>query len=145
MPPILYIESNCSTFFIRNQLTSERTILILTFITVPLNQIASFEKTDFSKLIDKEKDLFLIFNYTKILEKLYNSKNVCPIHGVQVGKIYFGHGDKTDHTEYYERNHIGSCDTLRDLDEQLRTKTEDALSDNQSFFNFIDQEISEIS
>lgn len=101
-------------------------------------------KTDFSKLIDKEKDLFLTFNYTKTLEKLYNSKNVCHIHGEQDGKIYFGHGDKTDHTEYYERNHIGSGDTLCALDEQLRKKTEDALIDNQWFFNSIDHEVSEI-
>lgn len=104
----------------------------------------TLEKKDFSKLIDKENDFFLTFNYTETLEKLYNSKNVCHIHGVQDGKIYFGHGDKIDHTKYYERNHIGSGDTLHDLDEELRKKTEDALSDNEWFFNSIDYDVSEI-
>lgn len=41
MPPILYIQSNYSTFFIRNQLTLERTILILTFILPTIIKIAN--------------------------------------------------------------------------------------------------------
>lgn len=102
------------------------------------------EKSDFIELINEQEDLFLTFNYTKTLEKLYNLKNVCHIHGEQDGKIYFGHGNKRDNTEYYERNHIGSEYILSDLDEELRKKTEDALKNSQWFFNSIDNDISEI-
>lgn len=37
MPPILYIQSNYSTFFIRNKLTLERANINLTFI--PINEL----------------------------------------------------------------------------------------------------------
>lgn len=102
------------------------------------------KKTDFDKLIDIENDLFLTFNYTETLENLYNVKNVCHIHGEQDTEIYFGHGDETDYTEKYERDHIGSEYILRNLDEELRKKTENALVDNQWFFNTIDNKVSEI-
>ncbi|MBO4594898.1 MAG: hypothetical protein J5697_04280 [Clostridia bacterium] len=43
----------------------------------------------------EENDLFLTFNYTKTLEKIYsiNESSVCHIHGTVNQDIYFGHGD----------------------------------------------------
>lgn len=48
----------------------------------------------FKKLIDKDKDYFLTFNYTDTLERLYEAKKVCHIHGKYGERIVFGHGEE---------------------------------------------------
>ena len=53
-------------------------------------------KENFSSKMDKEKDIFLNFNFTDTLESLYGVKkeNVCHIHGIRTQNIVIGHGRK---------------------------------------------------
>lgn len=48
----------------------------------------------FEKMINKEKDYFLTFNYTDTLERMYEVKKICHIHGKCGEKIVFGHGEE---------------------------------------------------
>ncbi|MDF2649960.1 MAG: hypothetical protein K0Q73_5765 [Paenibacillus sp.] len=94
-------------------------------------------KSDFEKLIDNGKDLFLTFNYTNTLVALYEAKNVCHIHGKQGSELLFGHGNDTDYTEEYMGRHVGSEDSRQGMQEQLRKNTTEAIRVNQDFFNSI--------
>lgn len=92
-------------------------------------------KIDFLKLID-EQDLFLTFNYTDTLEKIYkvSKDRICYIHGKQNEEIYFGHGNTDDKTDYYMENYIESENGLVEIHEQLRKKTKIALKNKIHFF-----------
>jgi hypothetical protein len=70
---------------------------------------------DFQDIIFPENDLFLNFNYTKTLEKLYNAQNVCHIPGIQDEDIYFDHGNDEDRTDYYQSNWLGAESELNQL------------------------------
>lgn len=85
----------------------------------------------------EEQDQFLTFNYTDTLEHVYgiSDENICHIHGYQHGEIYFGHGNTEDYTEVYMQSHVGSQYSLRQIDEQLRKRTEEALQSNIWFFS----------
>lgn len=47
----------------------------------------------FDRLIDRENDYFVCFNYTSTLEKVYSAKNVCHVHGNTKENIILGHGE----------------------------------------------------
>lgn len=98
----------------------------------------------FEKLIDRDKDWFLTFNYTETLEILYGAKNVCHIHGKQGGELLFGHGDDTDYTEDFMNRHIGSEDSLQAMQEKLRKNTKGAIATSQAFFQDISNVVNEI-
>lgn len=112
--------------------------------TVDLN-IAK-PKPAFCKLIDKDKDLFLNFNYTKTLEKVYKARNVCHIHGVQGGELMLGHGEEDDlYGEDKFSRHIGSEDGLERIHRILRKDTQRAINLHSGFFKNIGvQNIEEI-
>ncbi|MCL2630633.1 MAG: bacteriophage abortive infection AbiH family protein [Firmicutes bacterium] len=108
--------------------------------TIKINR--SKIKATFQALIDKNDDMFLTFNYTATLQKLYGAKNVCHIHGKQNEKLYFGHGEDGERDEYDnderfcpygEKRFHGAG--LWALFSSLRKKTEDALIENRTFFN----------
>lgn len=63
--------------------------------------------SNFKKLIDYTQDLFLTFNYTKVLEKIYSipAKNICHIHGECGEKIIFGHAGLNEE-DFLKRNAI---------------------------------------
>lgn len=93
---------------------------------------------DFERIIDKQNDLFLSFNYTKTLQDLYNVENICHIHG-SIGdkKIYLGHNaDKFD-DEYYDIHCFGAKDILKELHQDLRKNTQEAYNNNKVFFETI--------
>lgn len=94
-------------------------------------------KSEFEKLVNCDKDLFLTFNYTNTLEEIYKVKNVCHIHGKQGGKLLFGHGNDKDYTEEYMASHVGSEDSRQGMQEQLRKNTTEAIRGNQDFLNSI--------
>ncbi len=121
--------------------------LILEWIrTIEVNNNTS-KKEDFEKLIDKDRDLFLSFNYTDTLEKLYNVKPH-HIHGSKDSEtIEFGHG----YIEYYpplgrffentyqiEDRYIGSKEAISDVMEVLRKDTFRAREEHKEFFNNIE-------
>lgn len=93
---------------------------------------------DFEKIIDKQNDLFLSFNYTNTLEEIYKTKKVCHIHGL-IGdeKIYLGHNCDEFDEEYYDLHYFGSKDELKELHEDLRKNIQEAFSNNKDFFETI--------
>lgn len=101
-------------------------------------------KKDFMQLLDKENDLFLSFNYTDTLERIYNVKNVVHIHGKQGEKILFGHGNTED---YYESNmdqYIGAENILDEIQNRLKKDTSSALRQHQYFFDAINEECDKV-
>lgn len=97
-------------------------------------------KEDFIRLINKENDFFLSFNYTKTLEYLYGAKNVCHIHGVQGRDLIFGHGDNYD---YLSNENYGSLPgteySFQKMHDSLKKNTQKALEDNQTFLKSLIQ------
>lgn len=100
-------------------------------------KISTTQLSDFQKLINPQKDLFLNFNYTRTLEKLYDVKNICHIHGSTRGKIYFGHGDDKDSTEDYQNDFLGAEYELNRLKHFLKKNTYLAYKKNIRFFSAI--------
>ncbi len=93
---------------------------------------------NFENIIDKEKDFFLTFNYTKTLEKLYKPQNICHIHGT-AEKIIFGHGNINNDTDYIQRYWFGAETFLNRLKRGLFKDTNQAYLDNINFFKTIEQ------
>lgn len=81
----------------------------------------------FSALINPDSDLFITFNYTHTLEKLYGCKNVIHMHG-EVGKeIIVGHNGDYDYSEDNSLVPIGCFDSLQNIYEELRKNTDDVI------------------
>lgn len=88
------------------------------------------KKNKFIDLVNVEDDIFLTFNYTTVLEEIYNAKNVYHIHGVQGGDIIIGHGkNECDSKSMY----IGSESSLEKLHEDLKKKTEEIINSFEIF------------
>ncbi|WP_088840182.1 bacteriophage abortive infection AbiH family protein [Staphylococcus argenteus] len=89
------------------------------------------------KELINNSSLFLSFNYTKTLEKVYKirKEDICYIHGNQYEEIQFGHGDKKG--RYYENSqrNIGSENNLEIIYKSLFKDTEDILQNHIDFFN----------
>ncbi|MSS11291.1 hypothetical protein FYJ38_21980 [Clostridium sp. WB02_MRS01] len=83
----------------------------------------------------KKESLFLNFNYTKTLEKLYgiSPENICHIHGIQGREIIIGHGRIAD---YHDGIFI---DRETDLDWSLFKPTEEIFKNHRLFFDKIQQ------
>lgn len=110
--------------------------------TIEIDNISP--KWDFVKLVDRDSDFFLTFNYTKTLELIYHVKNICHIHGEQGGELLFGHGNDNDHYEDNKTRYIGSENSLKDIHERLRKNTTKAINDNQDFFNCVSKSVDKI-
>lgn len=93
---------------------------------------------DFANLISPENDLFLNFNYTWTLEKIYNTQNVCHIHGTQDDEIFFGHGNDEDRTNEFQSNYFGADHELNMLQNELKKDTIRAYTNNIAFFHTIE-------
>lgn len=111
--------------------------------TIDINEEVKI-KDDFLKIIDKDNDFFLTFNYTKTLEVLYKARKVCHIHGEQGGKLLFGHGNDTDYYEENMNKNIGSEAPLQEIQYALRKNTEKAIKDNEKFFSSLSEDIDKI-
>lgn len=59
----------------------------------------AIKRKRFFDLIKNNECYFLSFNYTDTLEKKYNIRRVCHIHGNLKGKLILGHGEKYIHTK----------------------------------------------
>ena len=92
-------------------------------------------KNDFVKLINSE-DLFLSFNYTRTLEYLYRVKDVCHIHGVQGGKLLFGHGNDYNYfsDEVYGVR-AGTEESFQKMHDSLKKDTRGAIIQHKDFFD----------
>ena len=69
--------------------------------------------SNFKKLIDCTQDLFLTFNYTKTLEKIYNipTENICYIHGKCGEKLIFGHSGLNE-DDFLNKNAISGFENF---------------------------------
>jgi len=110
--------------------------------TIKLDEISTIH--DFEKLIEKDSDLFLTFNYTQTLEIIYSVVNVCHIHGQQGRTVLFGHGNDDDYYEDNMAKHIGTEDSLRAIQEGLRKNTKKAIQDNEAFFHNLSASVKKI-
>lgn len=98
--------------------------------------ICSTPKVNFNNLIDHDNDLFLSFNYTETLEKIYNVSNVCHIHGMRGRNdtIVLGHGNDENYYDEYMVSNVGSEGYLSELQASLRKDTKSIISKNKSLF-----------
>lgn len=90
----------------------------------------------FHDLIRPKEDLFLNFNYTRVLECIYAvpAENICHIHGVQGGELMFGHGEGVLFEGDYVGHYPGSEYGQEQIHEMLRKDTQGALEKHQAFF-----------
>lgn len=91
-------------------------------------------KAGFQRLIDPSHDLFLNFNYTQTLEKLYGIQNVCHIHGTLGETLLVGHGAAPLFDENHWSPYIGSESSLEFIQTVLRKDTAGALEKHRDFF-----------
>lgn len=107
------------------------------------SQLGSMNYVKIKKLFLRPSFLnsvFLNFNYTKTLEKLYgiSPDRVCHIHGDAENKsstIYFGHGDNNVKSEV--PSYLGTEDSFDWLKEYMKKDTKKAIENNQDFFSKI--------
>lgn len=86
-------------------------------------ELPAQRKRTFSELIDPENDLFITFNYTHTLERLYGCKNVVHLHGELGKEIIVGHNGDLDYSENNKHVPIGCFNTLEYIYEGLRKNT----------------------
>jgi hypothetical protein len=86
----------------------------------------------FMNLFDRRHDVFLTFNYTSVLEELYQAKNVFHIHGEQNSSIVVGHGENRGEDFYY--HYTGSEYYLDKIHSTLRKNTGDIIAESSWFF-----------
>ncbi|MED4287465.1 bacteriophage abortive infection AbiH family protein [Priestia megaterium] len=98
--------------------------------TVDISKIDG--KDSLYKLFDPERDSFLNFNYTFVLEEIYGAINVEHIHGSQGEKVIIGHGEPSGN---FENHYTGSEWALAELHDNLRKDTQKAIKRAHSFFD----------
>ena len=98
-------------------------------------------KTAFQKLIDPSQDLFLNFNYTQTLERLYGVPDVCHIHGTLGEKLMVGHGAEPRCDKNLP---LGSEDGVKSIHEALRKDTAGALEKHRAFFQELSSGLSAV-
>lgn len=86
----------------------------------------------FSKLLDPYEDSFLTFNYTTVLEDIYEAINVEHFHGVQHGEIVIGHAEER---KEFESFYIGADWSLSQIHYALKKDTEKIINDFDFFFD----------
>ena len=97
-----------------------------------------------STLFDPSNDLFLSFNYTETLEKIYRIPSVCHIHGKIGSKLVFGHTCEPLFDNDRFSKFLGSENNLEKLHSLLRKNTRDALENNIRFFNTLNDQIDQV-
>lgn len=96
--------------------------------------------SNFKKLIDYTQDLFLTFNYTKVLEKIYNipAENICHIHGKCGEKLIFGHSGLNEE-KFLNKNAIsGFEDFAEEIFNDFIKEDKMILRGHRNFFECLD-------
>ncbi|MCY8318784.1 bacteriophage abortive infection AbiH family protein [Bacillus vallismortis] len=88
-------------------------------------------KDSFDSLINSLEDTFLTFNYTPVLEEVYEAYDVYPIHGQQNNEIIIGHGE--DDKEIIN-SFVGSEYSLAQIHSALRKNTKEIIERAQEEF-----------
>ncbi|KYG33443.1 bacteriophage abortive infection AbiH family protein [Priestia endophytica] len=84
------------------------------------------------KLIDEDEDTFLTFNYTDVLERVYEAIDITYIHGSQGGEIIIGHEEP--YRESLDR-YTGAEHDLMNLHDALRKDTKAIIEKERDFFD----------
>lgn len=101
-------------------------------INYVLNAVEKKEKID--KIISTT-DLFLSFNYTLTLEKIYDIPDVLHIHGTLPRKLIMGHNELYNvYSEEYGINLVNEKCIKRYFNRTVK-KTSNIINKNQTFFN----------
>ncbi|MBY0125102.1 bacteriophage abortive infection AbiH family protein [Bacillus subtilis] len=98
--------------------------------TIDISEISFIPS--FYNLINSEKDVFLTFNYTYVLEEYYDAENVEHIHGTQGDKTIVGHGENGREFDSYP---IGTQLDLAELHDLLRKNTDEIINHSKHFFD----------
>lgn len=113
--------------------------------TIDISDANAHKDKVFADIADFACDLFLNFNYTFTLERVYGAKKVCHIHGCQgSNELLFGHGAGHRFDEDHFSPYTGCEDGLEAIQDALRKDTAGAIKANSGFFNSISSEIREI-
>lgn len=86
-------------------------------------------KEKFNKLINKDKDIFITFNYTRILENTYKCKRVYHFHGEKgKDKLILGHCNKEFETDIYDEYLVGVSYILKNIHEELKKNVDEIIN-----------------
>lgn len=110
-------------------------------VQIPIKISNYSPRRGLKELFKAEDNIFLTFNYTKTLEKIYGVKNVTHIHNYVGQKLVFGHGE--DSVSYGENGLLGSSF----LDDMLMTFKKDTtfpMIKNKKFFKGISKDIDKV-
>ena len=126
---------------ITNSVVGAYRILIKLFNEWVFSELGKVDFKKVKKLYKKptfKNSLFLTFNYTLTLEKLYNISvnHICHIHGSSDNRnsnIYFGHGDDTEFEGFAQ--YIGVEEAYNRLKAELRKDTKQAMASHMDFFH----------
>lgn len=112
--------------------------------TITIDNVRTNHK--FLKFVNTNLDIFLSFNYTKVLEEKYKCLKITHIHGTSDGEIEVGHGsiNNVDEEPSFDIGILGAETYFEKIHELLRKKTENAISKNKDFFDMIKTGVSEI-
>ncbi|OQD35991.1 bacteriophage abortive infection AbiH family protein [Bacillus toyonensis] len=89
-------------------------------------------KDSFYEYLDPERDYFLTFNYTSVLEEIYGAIYVEHIHGMQKRDIIIGHGNRDRN---FQNGYTGTEWTLSQIHDSLRKDTQKIIEQRQDFFD----------
>ena len=104
-------------------------------------------KTMLMSLFQEPDNLYLTFNYTKVLQKIYGIKKVIHIHNRAGQKLIFGHGDdKATYTEPFEEGYDGPIGSsfLNDLIMSFRKDTISPMKKYNDFFKSLNKNIDKV-
>ncbi|MGG3032962.1 bacteriophage abortive infection AbiH family protein [Bacillus stercoris] len=108
--------------------------------TIDITEVESKESFEF--LMDPWKDTFLTFNYTPVLESVYDAIPVYPIHGQQNSEIIIGHGE--DDKEIIN-SFTGSEYSLSKIHSALRKNTEEIIKlAQEEFYELLSGDIEKV-
>ena len=98
--------------------------------------VSAAEKTDFCEYIG-EGDVFITFNYTDTLERIYGvpADNVCHIHGCSGSGIVVGPGETENPYSEDSFAYLGAQDKFAELFEELKKDTRGCYIANKKFFD----------
>lgn len=89
-------------------------------------------KPAFENILDKSNDYFITFNYTTVLETIYEANNVFHLHGKQEDEIIFGHGV---FKEDFENLYTGTEFALAEIHNALRKDTDKVIREWSKMFS----------
>ena len=112
-------------------------------VQVPINIHNIVPKKDLRELFKRENAIFLTFNYTKTLEKIYGIKEVTHIHNRVGEKLIFGHGENSVLYGQKESPML-SASFLDDMIMSFKKDTDFPMIKNKKFFRSLTIDVTKV-